>query len=181
MVECIRVQMLCVWTTLQNSTHTRSPSHRTTWRLKYTCILNLIFSHYCSDPPWVLTASSLLVLEVITQEADCFMQSSLVSSDWLGRWHKQISKFYPLLNKKVTVDLASLGITYIALAISDQRGILSCCLRPRRHQLKLCKIVYHKTCSFNAFIITSAKEAMFSPLSVCLSVRKISQKVMNGF
>jgi hypothetical protein len=32
--------------------------------------------------------SSILVLEVITQEADCFRQSSLVSSDWLGRWHK---------------------------------------------------------------------------------------------
>jgi hypothetical protein len=41
----------------------------------------------------------------------------------------------------VTVDLASLGITYIALAISDQRGILSYCLRLRRHQPKLCKIV----------------------------------------
>jgi hypothetical protein len=96
-------------------------------------------------PPWVLTASSLLVLEVITQEADCFGQSSLVSSDWLGRWRKQISKFYPFTEKKVTVDLASLGITYIALAISGQRGVLSCCLRPRRHQPKLCKIVRRKT------------------------------------
>jgi hypothetical protein len=41
----------------------------------------------------------------------------------------------------MTVDLASLGITYTALAISDQRGILSCCLRPRRHQPNLCEIV----------------------------------------
>jgi hypothetical protein len=49
---------------------------------------------------------------------------------------------------KVTVDLASLGITYIALAISDQWGILSCCLRPRCHQPKLCKIVRRKTRSF---------------------------------
>jgi hypothetical protein len=42
----------------------------------------------CHRPSWVLTASSLLVLEVITQEADCFGQSSLVSSDWLGCWRK---------------------------------------------------------------------------------------------
>jgi hypothetical protein len=31
----------------------------------------------------------------------------------------------------------------------DQRGTLSCCLRPRRHQQKLCKIVRRKTRSNN--------------------------------
>jgi hypothetical protein len=52
------------------------------------------------------------------------------------------------------VDLASLGITCIALAMSDQRGILSCCLRHRCHQPKLCKIVCRKTRSINqSFIV----------------------------
>jgi hypothetical protein len=46
----------------------------------------------------------------------------------------------------------SLGITYIALAISDQRGILSCCLRLRRHQPKLRKIVRRKTRSITMFL-----------------------------
>jgi hypothetical protein len=46
--------------------------------------------YFCTlfNPPRVLTASSLLVLKVITQEADCFGQSSLVSSNWLGPWRK---------------------------------------------------------------------------------------------
>jgi hypothetical protein len=55
---------------------------RCIWMYSVHCFL--LFVH----PPRVLTASSLLVLEVITQEADCFGHSCLVSSDWLGRWRK---------------------------------------------------------------------------------------------
>jgi hypothetical protein len=44
-----------------------------------------------------------------------FRQSGLVSSDWLGRWRIVNKYVLPLLvNKQVTVDLASLGIAYIA-------------------------------------------------------------------
>jgi hypothetical protein len=63
----------------------------------------LITYHVCY-PPRVLIASNLLVLEVITQEAGCFEQGSLVSSDWLGRRRKYIS--YTPFPNKITLDLA---------------------------------------------------------------------------
>jgi hypothetical protein len=67
------------------------------------------------DPPLVLMASNLLVLEVITQEADCFSRVVWCPLTGYGAGLSKYVSFTPLPNKKVTVDLASFGIAYILL------------------------------------------------------------------